>query len=360
MTVVKRKQFFTVLLFQIALLLFAFRAYGAEDVIYRSVEKTEAAEEKGDFRLSGVETPSGVTEEMCEYGFWRDKNEDSGIGIDAVLISEDGIRDLNHIMLEGETGNMYDLNGLPGSYDADALRNRLKNPEIPNKTEIYANGKLLTDREAYYGAIGKAIADTGYTGVSENRYALAVKRTAMLSIPTDDYIGYSAKDTDNEIVSSALNVNEPFVIRQKATVSGNTFYWGFADHCTGWVDSEDLAVCALKEEWLDAWKTEPGDKNHLVVTENCITLEPSYYDTDISEVKLTFATILKLVPDDKIPRSVGERGPWNNYVVYLPARDESGKYVKRIALISQHYDVSIGFLEMTQSELLRVAFNTNR
>ena len=357
MTIIKRKHLFTVLLLQFALLLFAFRAYGAEAVIYRSVEKTEASEEKGDSRISTVQLPAGVTEEMCRYDFWRDRNSGSGIGIDDVLISEDGIKELNRLMLEGDTGNMYDLAGLKESYDADDLRSRLKNPEVPNKSELYANGSLILDHQAYYAAIGKAIDDTGYRGVSENQYALAVKRTTMRSIPTADYIGYSAKDTDNEIVSSALNVNEPFVIRQKATVSGNTFYWGYSDHCTGWVASEDLAVCASKEEWLEAWKTEPGDTDHLVVTENCITLEPSYYDTDISEVKLTFATILKLVPDAEIPRSVGERGPWNNYVVYLPTRDDSGKYVKRVALISQHYEVSIGFLTMTQSELLRVAFN---
>ena len=357
MTFVKRKHLFTVLLLTFLLLLFAFRAYGAETVIYRSVEKTEVAEEKGNYRISTVETPSGVTEEMCEYGYWRDRNEGSGIGIDEVLISENGIRELNRIMLEGETGNMYDLAGLPGSYNADDLRNKLKNPAVPNKKAIYANGELIPDHQAYYRAVGKAIEDTGYTGVSENQYALVVKRTDLLSVPTSDYIGYSAKDTDNENVSSALNVNEPFVIRQKATVSGNTFYWGYSDVCTGWVDSKDLAVCASKEEWLDAWKTEPGDRDILVVTENCITLEPSYYDPQLSEVKLTFATILKTVPETEIPRSVGERGPWNNYVVYLPTRDESGRYVKSIALISQHYEVSTGFLTMTQSEILRVAFN---
>ncbi len=358
MRTVFKKHFLTVLLLQFTLFLFSMRAYGAEEVIYRSVEKTQATEEKGDARISGVvETPAGVTEEMGEYGYWCDKNKGSGIGIDEVLISENGIRDLNRIMLEGETGKMYDLAGLNESYDAGALRDQLKDPAIPNKPAIYADGELIGDCQAYYGAIGKAIEETGYTGVSSNQYALAVRRTTMLSLPTSHYIGYSETDTDNEIVSSALNVNEPFVIRQMATVSGNTFYWGYSDICTGWVDSKDLAICASKDEWLDAWKTEPGDSDLLVVTENCITLEPSYYQENISEVKLTFATILKLVPEKEIPRSVGERGPWNNYVVYLPTRDDSGKYVKSIALISQHYDVSTGFPEMTQSEILRVAFN---
>ena len=37
-------------------------------------------------------------------------------------------------------------------------------------------------------------------------------------------------------------------------------------------------------------------------------------------------TTLKLVPKDDIPEEIAERGPWNNYVVYLPTRDENGNY----------------------------------
>ncbi len=336
------------------------RAYADSDIIYRSVEPSEGGTgEKAELSLSGVvETASGVTEEMCEYGYWRDKIKGSGIGIDETLISEDGINDLNRIMLEGKSSYMHDLIGLNETYNADNLLNSLKKTEAPKKDKIYADGKLIPDHAAYYAAIGKAIEETGYTGSErKNQYALAVKRTDMLSIPTSAYIGYSEFDTDNESVTSALNVNEPFVIRQTAEVSGNRFYWGYSDNCSGWVDSKDLAVCTSKEEWLDSWKTETDGEDFLVVTENCITLEPSHYQEYLSEVKLTFGTILKLIPEKDIPRNVGERGPWNNYAVYLPTKDEEGKYVKRAALISQHYEVSIGYLEMTQSEILRVAFN---
>ena len=344
----------------LSLSLISFRAYGADEIYYKSVDKPiEEPEEAGEVSLSGVvKTASGVTEEMCKYGYWRDKTKGSGIGIDDTLISEDGIRDLNRVMLEGKDSNMHDLIGMSETYNAANLLISLKDPEVPDKKEIYADGVIIPDHNAYYRAIGEEIAKTGYTGeVSQNQYAVAVKRTEMLSVPTSAYIGYSQYDTDKENVTSALNVNEPFIIRQRAVVSGNEFYWGYSDNCSGWIASEDLAICDSKEEWLDAWKVETGDKDFLVVTENNITLEPSHYQKNLSEVKLTFATILKLVPEKEIPRSVGERGPWNNYAVYLPTRNEEGKYEKKVALISQHYEVSIGFLNMTQSELLRVAFN---
>jgi hypothetical protein len=121
---------------------------------------------------------------------------------------------------------------------------------------------------------------------------------------------------------------------------------------------EDLAICANKEEWLDAWTTDVSADDFIVVTQNQINLEPSISMPELSEVKLTFSAILKTVPNDKYPESLGERGVWNNYVVYLPVRDDEGHYRKAIALISQHYEVSTGFLEMTQAEILRVAFNS--
>ena len=57
-----------------------------------------------------------------------------------------------------------------------------------------------------------------------------------------------------------------------------------------------------------------------------------------------------------MPQNFCERGPWNNYVVYLPTRDKNGNYVKKYALISEHYKVSCGFLPMTQANILDVAF----
>ena len=41
-------------------------------------------------------------------------------------------------------------------------------------------------------------------------------------------------------------------------------------------------------------------------------------------------TVLKLVPDSEKPENISGRGTWNNYVVYLPTRDEKDifKYIR--------------------------------
>ena len=304
-----------------------------------------------------VQTAEGVTEEMCEAGYWSDKTTGSGIASDMQLMTKEEIINLNRKMLDEKDACMYDLENMELNYNADKLRDSLTAGTTTAKKEIYADG-VSVDPTAYYKEVADAIAATGYEGASRaNEYAIAVKRTTINNIPVNAYIGYNANDSDDEKVNAALLVGEHFVIRQKATVFGDDFYWGYSDNCTGWVAAGDLAVCRDKDEWLDAWKIDPMGDDFIVVTQNQITLEPSVSRPELSSVKLTFSTILKSVPTEEIPESIAERGPWNNYVVYLPGRDEEGKYIKRIALISQHYEVSRGFLEMTQEEIMRVAFN---
>ena len=331
----------------------------AEDkvAVYESADP-DYAEDVPEITAESINTAEDVTMEMCSPGYWFDKNKTSGIDIYRQLISPDEIKKLNAEMLNADGANMNDLDNMAGSYNSDELRKSLAAGTRPPKPVVYADGKEV-DTEAYYKNLADGILSTGYTDQNrENQYAVAVKRTTVNNIPTDAYIGYSAADSDDEKVLSVLLVNEPFIIRQRAVIDGREFYWGYSGHCTGWVLSDDLAVCADKTEWLDAWKTELTEDDFIVVTQNQIRLEPSVSKPELSEVKLTFATILKLVPVDKYPDNIGERGTWNNYVVYLPVRGDDGSYVKAIALISQHYEVSTGFLNMTQAEILRVAFNS--
>lgn len=305
-----------------------------------------------------VVTASHVTEEMCRPGYWHDKNNDFDPDYDRLLMTGDEIRELNARVLAEKDANMHDIINMASEYRADDLRKSLVKSTTTDRTKpLYADGVLISDNQVYYRGLALTISENGYTDETrENTYSVAVRRTDMKSIPTNEYIGYSANDSDNEIVSTVLNVNEPFVIRQRTVVDGNTFYWGYSDNCSGWVDGEDLALCKDKDEWLDAWLVDPTAHDFVVVTCNQIVLDPSNFTPYSSEVKLTFATILKEVPVSQIPEKIGERGSWNNYAVYLPTRDENGKYEKKCALIAQHYDVSEGFVDLTRTNLMKLAF----
>ncbi|MBR4174422.1 MAG: hypothetical protein IKR56_03695, partial [Lachnospiraceae bacterium] len=315
--------------------------------------------------LGSVDTASGVTEEMCHSEYWYDKNEGFD-PTDPVLETMDEIQKLNEDTLHTKGTNMNDLENMPVTYNALKLKETLANCMLSNadsriwgRKNFYADQKLIDDPTSYCLNLYRSISENGYSDEErEIQYAVAVKRTPLKIVPVAEYIGFSATDGDDENINSAINVNEPFIIKQKTTVSGNDFYWGYSDNCTGWVVANDLAICKDKNEWLDVWKVDPKSDDFLIVTQNQIRLEPSVYVPDTSEVKLTFATILKSVPKDEMPDSFIERGSWNNYVVYLPTRDENGKYVKRYAFISQHYDVHEGYLPMTRANIMDVAFNS--
>lgn len=294
-----------------------------------------------------------VTAEMCEHSYWLDKSVGAA---KKLMMDRAEIAAFNLSALNADGSNMNDLVNMNENYNAKNLGDSLADISTSKKI-LYVNQQSVSAND-YYQALKADIAASVYT--DENRkvqYAIATKQTVLNAIPTNAYVGYSATDTDNEVVNSAISVNEPFIIKQRCISEGHTYYWGYSDNCTGWVDSDDIAICENKAEWLEAWQVDENKNDFIVVTQDKIVLEPSYYTPEISEVKLTIGTVLKEVPEELIPSTIDNRGKWNNYVVYLPVRDIEGKYQKKIALISQHYDVSEGYPELTKEKLLKIAFS---
>lgn len=298
----------------------------------------------------------GVTPVMSQTSYWEDKGQGDA---DALLMTLDQVADMNKRTMDNKAKTcMYDLENMTVNYNADSLSAALANEvQVINSAGLSANGSLIADRDAYFGVMKSAVASTGYTGSNvEIKYAVAVNTTQLKSYPTADYIGYGTTDSDDEICLAALNVNEPFVIKQRCSYGGNTFYWGYTNNCTGWVLGDDLAICSSKEQWLDAWKVDIKGKDFVVVTDDKFSLEASFYDPAASEIKLGLGSVLKLVAEADKPETIVERNTWNNYVVYLPTRDADGNYVKKMALIAENNKVNVGYLPMTQKNILNIAF----
>lgn len=300
-----------------------------------------------------VQYPYGVSEEMCRADYWIAKTDDPN----GIMMTTREVDAYNTLAAHTKGTYVTDPEEVPTTYDASALGNALAQDILNSKKDraLFVDGVQI-DNDAYFASLSAACADTAWTGSREIVYGVCTRQTNLMAIPTNDVIGYSLTDADSEYQNSALNVNDPVVIKQICAYDDASFYYVETDHCPGWVDAQSVAICASRSEWLDAWKTSVDGKDFLVVTQNRIVTEPSIFVPETADVKLTIGTKLKLVPEDKIPRNLGERNAWNNYVVYLPTRDADGAYVRREALISQHYSVSIGFLPMTQSNILRVAF----
>lgn len=294
----------------------------------------------------------GVTSKMSSPNFWANLCVDP----DELLANDEWIDSRNKEMLEASGTNMNDLKSMSESYNGITLRERLAASVIneANKSAYYANGELV-DKTAYFTVLKNNIAnDETATENDTIKYAVCTTRTEVKWCPTSDYLGYSATDADDEGVNSAIGINEPMVL--KARTADGKFYWGYTENCTGWVAAEDVAICSSKEEWLDSWEVKTGEKNFLVVTTDRIVTETSFYNPSISARTLTLGTRLKLVEKENIPDNLNERGNWNNYIVYLPTRNADGQYVKEMAMISEHSNVSVGYLPFTERNIVKVAF----
>lgn len=302
---------------------------------------------------------SGVTEAMCHASYWNDKSPGDE---DMILMTHEEIDDWNKATQDASGTSTCDIaNTYAEVYDADYNRQIQSDPAQidsfrSDKTTIYIDGKTENKKE-YLTKVLEQVSATGYTETKkQTEYAVGTHRTALKSFPILSEMGWSATDCDDENQIAIMDVNEPMVIRGKAVVDGHLFYNVRGDNCNGWVDGEHIAICSDKAEWINAWQVDSSSDDFLVVTSNKIVLEKSHMDPELSEVKLTIGTVLKLVPEEDL-KMVGERGTWNNYVVYLPTRDKDGMYEKKMALISQHYDVSVGYPDYTQANVLKIAFN---
>ena len=294
-----------------------------------------------------------VTKAMTKTSYWKNKTQ----SVNKVLMTIDEIKALNKKIVDNkEETNVIDLETITQPLNISTVEKYKKNG---NLRQLYINGNPINQQE-YITNFENALTTSKYPdGTKKGEkifYAVVTKRADLKVWPLDEYIGYSATDPDDEGENCALNVNEPVVIRDVCNIDGKTFYYCQSKTCPGWVNSENLAICDSKEEWIDAWKIDISKKDFLVVLQDKITLEQSASEPQTSDVKLMIGTNLKLVPEKNMPQNLGERGTWNNYVVYLPTRDNNGKYVKQYALISEHYNVSIGYKEMTQANILDVAF----
>ncbi len=304
--------------------------------------------------MAAVHTESAVTQEMCSAEYW---NAFTGAAGTARLMSSEQIDRYNEAAFATADCNMNELLRMDAAYDASALKMSLAEStvkDMPNKP-VWVNG-IAADTESCYNYLAECIRTSGWDGSKMPAYALAVEQTQIRSIPTNAYIGYSAADTDDEAVVSSLRVNEPFVIRQYAMVNGHLYYWGYSSNVSGWVDSEDLAICGSKAEWLSMWQTEVGGSDFIVVTTDYFHLSESVYSPASSDLKLTMGTTLKLVPENELPGTIAGRGTWNNYAVYIPTRDANGKFVRQIALVAQNKEVSVGYLPMTSANIVTLAF----
>jgi len=293
-----------------------------------------------------------VTEEMMDPDFWT-KNRNA----DKVLAGSDEIQEINQSILNAQDCNMTDLaNASRYIYEKDLYRSLWAGALADSSSMIQTphydyDNRLITGQTLL--DIMQNIGGEHARYMNMVQYGICVQRADITVLPTDMIASDEKGNPDfNDLQISHLRVNEPVLIKA-ATEDGRYFYCTSAA-VSGWVLSENIAVCKDREEWFEAWDI-PEDEL-LVVTGGKVYLEASNNNPSSSLVMLPMGTVLRRVSDEDFSAEVTGRSRYQNYAVWLPVREEDGSYSRTIALISQNREVSEGYLPLTLNNILKVAF----
>ena len=295
-----------------------------------------------------------VASKMTEPDFWAKKAHQP----DAVLADASQIDALNTAFLAEEACFMTDLEQTYEPYDGASYRGERVKQAMSALSEYMASGFYRVDGEQVRFCdvedVLKAIDDAEVSEAQEVRYGICATLADVRAVPTDLLITDMAGDNDFDTLQySYVRVNEPVVIRAQ-TADGIWYYCDTWCVC-GWIRADHIAVCRDREEWLSAWQIPQEEL--LVVTGGKLYLDSSNVNAASSQRMLTMGTTLRRVKDEDFDPAVTNRAPYHNTAVWLPVRDEEGRYTTTIALIPQHCSVSMGYLPLTTGNLMDVAFS---
>ncbi|SFG15040.1 SH3 domain-containing protein [Oribacterium sp. WCC10] len=304
---------------------------------------------------AGVTYMPYVTAEMNTADYWLSLQ---GGNVDGVLADAAAIKRINADNCANAATNMNDLINYDKTIDTDNLNENLLKSSMEELKAYQSKG--------YYDQYGNNLTDELIESIAANTqsrmgtmsgapmYGIVVKRTLQTAFPTTTIITDEQGDLNFDYNTlSAVRVNEPLII--KSVSADGLWYYTLSVNCYGWVKASDVAICASKVEWENAWNIP--DNRVLVVTGNKIHLSESNTNPATSNLMLTMGTVLEMAPEGSYGARVTNRATIGNYVVYIPVRRSDGSYTKELALVSANADVNEGYLPLTTRNIITVAFN---
>ena len=298
---------------------------------------------------SGTHYLPDVTREMSSPFFWTNDTD--------ILMSLDEIEKLNEKTVAAEGTNMYDLKNQPEVVDGNKLNEAILKSSQAD-AEYYLGWTYLECAEkATEEDFAEIIENTQNPDAKKEQevlYGIVTKRTELRAFPYDVAIWDDPADPNFDYqYLVGVRVNEPVVITSKSR--DGKYYLAKSVCCSGWIPKESVAICKDKAEWISAWDIE-NDKA-LVVWGDKVFTETSKVGENTSDLMLTMGTVLELAKDIESNKLIDNRALYNNFVVWMPVRDDDGKYSKKLTLISEHEDVSPGYLPLTKENISKVVFS---
>lgn len=293
-----------------------------------------------------------VTAAMTSPDYWSAKSANS----DAVLLTTAQIEQANRKYVSAKDTNMNDLKAEAATFDGIA-RNEAVVKSAKADKEHYMGWTFKADGseadDAFYDSLIANCTDPKATRQMPVRYGIVTGYTLLRTFPSDQRITDDPADTDFDYEGlSAVRVNEPLLIY--TTSADGKYYMAKSQLLSGWVDVNDVAICKDRNEWLEAWDIPASET--LVVYGAKVYTETSLFAPEVSQKMLTQGTVLRSVAVTDPNTLVNNRAAYYNHVAVLPVRNADGSYRAAQTLISQSRKVSEGYLPMTRSNILKVAF----
>ena len=290
-----------------------------------------------------------VTSEMSSPSFWADETD--------ILMSFAEIEKLNEETISAKGTNMYDLKNLPEVIDGVALNEAIKKSSQADAKYYLGWTYFESTEKATQKDYDKIIKNTQNPDAKKEQkvlYGIATKRTELRTFPVPVAIWDDPLDSDFDYqYLAAVRVNEPVVITSKS--KDGKYYLAKSICCSGWIPADSVAICKDKAEWISAWDIKNDDA--LVVWGDKAFTETSVVGAETSDLMLTMGTVLELAKDVNPNELIDNRSAYNNYVVWIPVRNDDGTYSKKLTLISEHKKVSAGFLPLTKANISKVVFS---
>ena len=291
--------------------------------------------------------PSGVLgmdDAKLSPDFWLAHLADA----DRVVMDAKAIDALNRKVL-AQDPSMHDIRALGTNLTGDQVKGWI------NKLAKQPDRKLydVHGQEVPKATIDAAFANRALDAVPAQlptRFGMAIRRTALRSVPTDMRVFSHADDTDiDRFQESALFPGDPVVI---AHASGDG-RWLFvvSPRYAAWVWAQDIAEGRRDDilAHVDAtpYRIITGAKPRTVFTPEA----PA-----VSELQLDMGTRVPL--DTALPadQPVNGQGPYTSWVLSLPVRKDDGSLAFAPALLQRNQESSADYLPLTRANIIRQAF----
>lgn len=308
-----------------------------------------------------------VTAEMSQYQYWAQKSP----GAKKVLASPEEIGQVNQDIWAQSKETRDLANWSEETFNATAFVEQLISSATSDAqylynvgSRYYPDGTKADSWEALYqplidlcidpdaGYVPGMEVTEGNSVIMPDRYAVCTTRTSLRVYPTEQRLLDDPTDPDfDNLFLTMVKVNEPMIIKTKS--ADGLYYLALTSCGSGWIPAADIAICADKAQWLDAWNTD----NVLVVYDDKIYTEDSRFAPETANRKLPMGTCLPLASEEEIQGRINNRTAHNNHVVWMPVRNDDGTFRKELALIGENRKVSEGYLPLTTSNILMVAMN---